>query len=207
MLLGEQGRRHQDRHLLAVIDCGEGGAQRHFRLAETDVAADDAVHRIPGREVREHLVDGARLVLGRLEREVLLEGPVVGLGPAEPVAGAGGPSRVDVEQLRGDVADPARGLLPGFRPLVAAQPVQRRVFGRRARVTRHQVQRADGHVQLVAVGILEAQEFARHAAGFQGDQALVASDAVLRVHDGGAGRQVVQLADDGLGIALGAPAP
>ena len=48
MLAGQQRRRHHDRDLLAVHGGGEGGAQRHFGFAETDVAANEPVHRPPG---------------------------------------------------------------------------------------------------------------------------------------------------------------
>ncbi len=45
VLAGEQRGRHHDRDLLAVHGGDEGGAQRHFGLAEADVAADQPVHR------------------------------------------------------------------------------------------------------------------------------------------------------------------
>ena len=63
VLAGEQRRRHDDRGLLAVDRGGEGGAQRHLRLAEADVAADEPVHRPAGREVVERRLDRVRLVL------------------------------------------------------------------------------------------------------------------------------------------------
>jgi hypothetical protein len=46
VLLGQQGGGHQHRHLLAAGRRGEGGAHRHFGLAEAHVAADHAVHRL-----------------------------------------------------------------------------------------------------------------------------------------------------------------
>ena len=47
VLTGEQRRRHHDRDLLAA-DCRQKGrAQRHLGLAESDVAADEPVHRTP----------------------------------------------------------------------------------------------------------------------------------------------------------------
>ena len=57
MLAREQGRRHDDGDLLAVDRGAEGGAQRDFRLAEADVAADEAIHRPAGGEIVEHGVD------------------------------------------------------------------------------------------------------------------------------------------------------
>ena len=46
VLAGEQGRRRDDRDLLAGHGGDEGGAQRDLGLAEADIAADQAVHRL-----------------------------------------------------------------------------------------------------------------------------------------------------------------
>src|SRR5690606_38812409 len=73
VLLREQGRRPQDRYLLAAVHWREGCAQRDFRFAEANVAANDAVHGAAGLEVRKNLVDRAALVLRRLERKAVLE--------------------------------------------------------------------------------------------------------------------------------------
>ncbi len=61
-----QRRRHHDRDLLAVHRGDEGGAQRHFGLAEADVAADQPVHRPAGAEIVEHGGDGGQLIVGLL---------------------------------------------------------------------------------------------------------------------------------------------
>ena len=45
MLARQQRGRHHHRHLLARHGGDEGGAQRHFGLAEADIAADQPVHR------------------------------------------------------------------------------------------------------------------------------------------------------------------
>ncbi len=64
MLAAKQGRRHHHGHLLAVHGGDEGGAQGHFRLAEADVAAHQAVHGPAGAQVLDGVLDGAGLVLG-----------------------------------------------------------------------------------------------------------------------------------------------
>ncbi len=51
MLARQQRRRHDDGHLEALHRRDEGGAQRHFRLAEADIAADQPVHRPAGRQI------------------------------------------------------------------------------------------------------------------------------------------------------------
>ena len=65
VLLGQQGGRRQNGHLFAAHDGDESGAQRHFGLAETDVAAHQAVHRLAGRHILDDVGDGFHLV-GRL---------------------------------------------------------------------------------------------------------------------------------------------
>ena len=73
MLLGEQRGRAEDHHLLAVGDRDERGAQRDLGLAEADVAAHQAVHRLAGRHVGDHRLDRRRLVGGLLEAEAVGE--------------------------------------------------------------------------------------------------------------------------------------
>ena len=59
-----------------------------------------------------------------------------------------------------------------------------------------QVQLRDRHVQAVALGVLDLEVFAGHAAGFERDQAAVAADAVVLVHDRRAFGQLAEVADD-----------
>ena len=69
VLAGEQRGRDNDRNLGARHRGNEGGAQRHLGLAETDIAADQPVHRAAGGKVFQHVGDGAGLVLGFGEGE------------------------------------------------------------------------------------------------------------------------------------------
>ena len=64
MLAREQRGRDHDRDLLAVHGGGKGGAQRHFGLAETDIAADEPVHRPAGGQIRHDRGNGGLLVVG-----------------------------------------------------------------------------------------------------------------------------------------------
>ena len=57
-------------HLLAVHRRDEGRPQRDFGLAETDIAAHEAVHRAARRQVVHHHVDRHTLVVGLLVGEV-----------------------------------------------------------------------------------------------------------------------------------------
>ena len=110
-------------------------------------------------------------------------------------------ARVQVEQLRGHVADLLGGALARARPLIGAELVQRRALGRGAGVAADQVQRVHRHVDAVAVLVLEHQELA--AAARRSPSACrpdVAADAVLLVHHRRAGIEVLQVAQDRLRI-------
>ena len=77
MLAGEQRGRHDDRHLLAAHRREEGRPQRHFRLAEPDVAADEPVHGPPAAEIRHRGLNGGelvvRLLVGEAGAELVVE--------------------------------------------------------------------------------------------------------------------------------------
>ncbi len=166
---------------------GERGAQRDFRLAEADVAADDAIHRLIGCKVRQHIVNGAGLVFCQLERKTGFEAAVVALGPVKAMPGARRAARVNIEQLGGNVADLLDGAPLGAGPLIAAEPVQRGIFGRRAGVARDQVESMHRHIQLVAIRILEVQEFGRNPERLECRQPEVTADAVFFMYNRRAG--------------------
>ena len=73
VLLSEDRGGCEQEHLLARLDDAHRGAQCHLRLAETDVAADQAVHRTILREVVHDLLDRACLVVGLAVGEALLD--------------------------------------------------------------------------------------------------------------------------------------
>jgi len=65
MLLRQDGRRHQDRHLITAIHGFEGRPHRHFRLAETHIAAQQSIHRPRPQHVALDRRDRRQLI-GRL---------------------------------------------------------------------------------------------------------------------------------------------
>ena len=208
----EQGRRHEHRDLLAVLDGLECGAHRDLGLAEADVAREQAVHRDRPLHVGLDLVDRLQLV-GRLgERERLLELVLPrGVG-AERVALRRHAGGVELHELDGDLAHGLAGAALRLRPVAAAHLRQR---GRLAAdVAAEQVELVGRHEELVAGlaalrgrvlehevlahgggRLLDARRAARPggtAAG--GDLALhhldEAADAVRLVHDVVAGLQL-----------------
>ena len=64
VLTRQQSRRRDNRHLLATHRDHKGRTQRDFSLAETDITADQAVHRPALGEVGEDIIDRVQLVIG-----------------------------------------------------------------------------------------------------------------------------------------------
>ena len=202
MLLGQQGGGHQHGDLAAVVHGGEGGAHGHLGLAEADVAADHPVHGFAGGHVLEHLADGGGLIRGLLEGKAIGEGQVLRFVDAHGVARFGLAAGVQFQQFGGHVAQLLRCLALDLLPLLAAQFVQGRVLLRRAGIAGDQMQRGDGHVEFVAAGVFQSQEFGAHIAHVEDLQASVAAYALFLVDDRGARLQFRQVFDDGVGIAL-----
>ena len=116
VLLGEDRRRHEHQHLLAVARRLDRGAQRDLGLAVADVAADQPVHRALGLHVGDHGLDRVALV-GRLavgERRLELA-QLLGV-LRERVAAAALALGVEVEQLAGELLRGAPGARLDRRP-------------------------------------------------------------------------------------------
>ena len=128
MLARQKRRRHDDGHLLAVHRGDEGRAQRHFGLAEADVAANQPVHRPALLQVLDDGVDGRQLVFGFLVGEAGAEFVKGAFGRRQNVARLQFARRRRLDQVLGDLADaflePRLLGLPG----AAAQPVELRAL-------------------------------------------------------------------------------
>src|SRR3990172_11508655 len=174
MLFGEQRRRAEQGDLLAGRHGDERGAQCDLGLAEADIAADEAVHRLAGGHVRGDGGDRGGLVRRLLEAEAVGERFHVSLREAERGTVPRGPPGVELEQLGGGVA-----YLPGragsrLVPLAAAQLVQRRLLGLRARIARYHLELRYRDVELVAAVVFEQQKLRQPFAQVQVDEAAVA---------------------------------
>ena len=117
MLAGQQRGRHDDRDLSTGHGCNEGGAECHLGLAETHVAADQAIHRFAGGQIFQHVGDRARLILGFGEGEAGAEFVPGTLGRGEDGGVAHHAGGGDADQLPRHIADPLLHL--GFARLPA----------------------------------------------------------------------------------------
>ena len=183
VLLGEDRRGDEDRHLLAVERGPERGAHRHLGLPEPRVAADQAVHRLAAAHVEVDLLDRLRLVRGLLELEggaELLVDPV-GCGeglPAHHLARG-----VDRDQLLGHLPDrllhPLLDRLPGG----PAELVDLRDEPVRADVPLDLVEAVDGEVEPILVLVSDQEEVVDDPADGELLEPLVAADPVLGMDD------------------------
>ena len=133
VLVGEDRRGHEHRHLPPALHRLERGAHGDLRLAVAHVADEQAVHGTRALHVRLHVV-GGRLALVRrvLEQEAALE-----LALPRGVRHVRRPRRnlaprIQVEQLERHLLDGGARLVALLRPALAAEPVQprrRRVVG------------------------------------------------------------------------------
>ena len=208
VLGGEQGGGTQHGHLLAVLDGFERGAHSHLGLAEPDVAAHQAVHRVAPLHVGLHLVD-RHLLVGRLgEREgvfhLVLPRGVVAKGVALGVH----PALVQHDEFLGDLAHGAAHPRLGLGEIGAAEAVE--AGGLAAHVLAQRVDLVAGHVQLVAALVRQQQVVALDPADGALHHALVLAHAVLVVHHVVAGPQVFEeagalaFARPGLAVAAAA---
>lgn len=200
MLLGEQRGRRQQRDLLAAHHRDERRTQRDFGLAEADVAAHEAVHRLAARHVADHGRDRRGLVGRLLEAEAFRELHVVARIERERMAFARA-ARVEVQQLGRRIADLLRSLALRALPLAGAERMQRRAVGIGAAVARDHVQLRDGHVQLAFARVFEMQEFGFAFAEIHRHEAHVAADPVLRMDDRVADLQLGQVAHHRVDVA------
>ena len=205
MLAREQRGRADDRDLLARHRGGERGAQRDLGLAEPDIADHQPVHRLARREIAEHVVDRAVLVVGFLVREAVDERGIAALVGLDHVAGMERAFGGGRDQLAGDLADALLHAALAPLPRLAAEPVERAAFFRPVAAQDFEI--LDRNVELVAAGIGQRDAIVRRLLHRDLGQPLVAPDAVIGVDDEIAGRQRRELGEEGVGRFLAPVAP
>ena len=190
VLCGEQRGRREDSDLLAALDGFERGADRDLGLAESDVAADEAVHRVGPLHVGFDVVDRRGLVGGLDVREGLFHLPLPRCVLAERVPLGIDPLLVEHHQLLGDLVDLGPHTALRLGEVGAAEPVQRRCLT--TDVLAQRVDLVGRDVQPVAAFVRDEQVVVFDAADRALDHALVLADTVLVVHDVHACLQVLE---------------
>ena len=202
VLVREQRRGHEHGDLKPVLDGLEGGAERHFRLAEPHVAADQPVHGPRPLHVAEHLFDGALLVRRLLEGKGGLELAVEIIRRREGRALLGLARRVDGDEFPGDLED-----VFFTRSLVLAQAgaPRRSSFGAAPSAPMYfldLVEAVERNVQL-GIGLVAQSEEIRFEPVY-GDmrQALVFAHAVVGVDYVISGLELLERGEKGRGLCF-----
>ncbi len=164
VLLDQQRRRHQHRHLFAVLHRLERCPHGDFSFAVADITADQPIHRDRLLHVRLHLVDAGHLVRGLHEREGIFQLSLPRSVRAEGVPHGGHPGAIQTNQFTGDLPDVPAGAGLGLLPIRAAEAVQRGsltsdVPGDLVKLVRGHEEAVTGLAPL-ARGILQHQIFA-----------------------------------------------
>ena len=193
MLSGEDGGRHEEGDLLAVLSGLEGGTDGDFGFPEADVAADEPVHRGGRFHVRLDGLGGSGLV-GRV---LILEGGFEFALPhrvrGEGEACRGLSLRIEFDEVAGDVLDPLfRARLCPF-PLPGAELRQTRLMALLAGVLVQLVERVHVDVQHVLVLIDQPDGLLLFAAHSDVLHARELPDAVVDVDHEVAGGEVLKL--------------
>ena len=201
MLAREQRRRHDDGHLFALHHREEGGPQRHFGLAEADIAADEPVHRLALGEVVGDGLDARKLVVGLLVGEARDELIIGALGRGEDGRRLRLARGRDLDQFLRHLADALLHARLAALPGGAAElvEVRARLVGAVARQKLHVL---DGQEQLVAALIFEFDAIVGRARRVDGLEADEAADAVVGVHHEVARREARRL-DEHIARLLG----
>ena len=148
MLERENSGGSEHGHLLAVAERFESGAHGDFGLAESDIAAEQAIHRLLALHIRLDLRDGGQLVFGRRVFEGVFEFalPVAVWREREtlrhPALG------VELQKLIRHVAHFRFDARFRFFPGDAAEAVERRLGFACAAILLDQIQARERHVQL-----------------------------------------------------------
>ena len=183
MLLGEDGGRDEERDLAAALDGFEGGADGDLGFAETDVAADEAVHRPGFFHVGLGVGDGFELVARLGEGEGALELALPGGVGRAGETGLGLALGVDAEQLGGEVDGGTLGGLTGFFPATGADAAELGFGFAEADIAADEVRFLERDVQGDVVVELKGDDLANALRGVEFGEAAVEGDAVLEVDD------------------------
>ena len=183
MLLGQHRGRREHGDLLAVHHRLERGADRHLRLAEADIAADEPVHRALGFHVGLGRGDRGKLVGGFLVQKRVFKLLLPFVVRREREAGARFPLGMDGEQLGGIIKNRALGGEPGLRPAPVAEFAQRGRSLPDAHVARDEERLLQRDVKPRRVCKFDCQHFLVFFASLEFLQAEIPADAVFEMHD------------------------
>ena len=182
VLLGQNGRGAEHHDLAAGVHALKGRAQGDLGLAETHVAAQQAIHGLGrlhvGLDVGDSLQLVARLVIG----EALLHLDLLGRIGRTGDTGNRRATRIQVDQVKRQLFGILACLVGSPRPVGGVEPGQARFIAVGANIACDAVDLLERHVELVAVGIFQQKVVALLAAHFLARDLAKERDAVGGVH-------------------------
>ena len=182
VLLGQNGRGAEHHDLAAGVHALKRRAQGNLGLAETHVAAQQAIHGLGRLHVGLNVGDGLQLVARLVVREALLHLDLLGRVGRAGDTGNRRAARIQIDQVKRQLFGVLACLVGGTRPVGGIEPGQARLVTVGTDVSRDAVDLLERHVELVAVGIFQQKVVALLAAHFLARDLAKECDAVSGVH-------------------------
>ena len=182
VLLGQNSRGTEHHDLAAGVNALKRRAQGNLGLAETHVAAQQAVHGLGRLHVGLDIGDSLQLVARLVVGEALLHLDLLGRVGRAGDTGNRRAARIQVDQVKRQLFGVLACLVGGTRPVGGIEPGQARLVAVGANIACDAVDLLERHVELVAVGIFQQKVVALLAAHFLARDLAKERDAVGSVH-------------------------
>ena len=182
VLLGQNGRGAEHHDLAAGVHALKRRAQGNLGLAETHVAAQQAVHGLGRLHVGLNVGDGLQLITRLVVGKALLHLDLLGRVGRAGDTGNRRAARIQVDQVKRQLFGVLARLVGGTRPVGGVEPGQARLVTVGTNIARDAVDLLERHVELVAVGIFQQKVVALLAAHFLARDLAKERDAVSGVH-------------------------
>ena len=183
VLLGQNGRGAEHHDLAAGVHALKGCAQGDLGLAETHVAAQQAVHGLGCFHVGLYVGDSLQLVARLVVGEALLHLDLFGRIGRTGDTGNRRAARIQVDQVKRQLFGILARLVGGTRPVGGVEPGQARLIAVGTNVARNAVNLLQRHIEFVAVGVFQQKVVALLAAHFLARDLAKERDAVGGMHD------------------------
>ena len=192
VLKSQHRRRHEHSHLFIVCNGFEGRTDRDLRLAETDIAANQPVHRPFALHIgfdvsrRLHLV--GRIFVDETGFKLILHEAV----RTERIAFLLSTLRIEFDQIAGNIFDFLLRAVFHLLPCTAAQLVQRRRFAVFPFVFRQLMERMNTDEEDIVVTVNQLDGFLYLAVHLRAHKSAKLPDAMIDMHDIVAGSKLAQ---------------
>ena len=202
MLKGKHGRGREYSHLFAIAKGLERSAHRDFSFAESDVAAQQAIHRLIRFHIAFDLRSGLNLIFGgRVFKRIFKLALPVGIGRKREAFGEA-PLGVELQQLFSHVAHSGFDARLGFVPRNAAQAINWRLGFACTAILLDKIHACERHIEPRLARIFEQHEVALLIALRNLAQSQKPPHAMLRMHHEVARLEIGNVCRKGRDVAL-----